>query len=363
MATTPAAACRRSARRRSRRGSACASTPSRSATDGGRGGGARHPGARGHRQGDRRRAFPRRRPRRPRRHLPPHRRDGADAGTGGVLAAAHAALRLAARRLRAARGAAAARPDLRARCGGASGGMSDLLASSAPSTSCGPGGCCWRSPRRWHCCWNARGDGTPGAGAAWWRRTCSPRCWSRRGGAARLRPGAPWRRCCSRCSPSPWPGRAGGGSRTPSSPTARPWSSRSTSRATRNRRSRPASARSRDLVAARAGARTGLVAYAGTAHPALPPTDDTEADRDLSRRALAAGHAARRRGGLGRGADARRSTCWMPEPGAGRWSSSRLPCRPPSAPPSTPPCRAAGMPCWCWRPAPAPSTARRVRRW
>ncbi|MXP63565.1 VWA domain-containing protein [Roseomonas sp. M0104] len=30
----------------------------------------------------------------------------------------------------------------------------------------------------------------------------------------------------------------------------------------------------RDLVAARAGARTGLVAYAGSAHPALPPTDD-----------------------------------------------------------------------------------------
>jgi Ca-activated chloride channel family protein len=30
----------------------------------------------------------------------------------------------------------------------------------------------------------------------------------------------------------------------------------------------------RDLVAARAGARTGLVAYAGTAHLALPPTDD-----------------------------------------------------------------------------------------
>ncbi|WP_211870490.1 VWA domain-containing protein [Neoroseomonas terrae] len=31
----------------------------------------------------------------------------------------------------------------------------------------------------------------------------------------------------------------------------------------------------RDLVAARAGARTGLVAYAGTAHRVLPPTDDT----------------------------------------------------------------------------------------
>lgn len=31
----------------------------------------------------------------------------------------------------------------------------------------------------------------------------------------------------------------------------------------------------RDLVAARAGARTGLVAYAGSAHPALPPTDDS----------------------------------------------------------------------------------------
>ncbi len=30
----------------------------------------------------------------------------------------------------------------------------------------------------------------------------------------------------------------------------------------------------RDLVAARPGARTGLVAYAATAHPALPPTDD-----------------------------------------------------------------------------------------
>ncbi|WP_424814313.1 VWA domain-containing protein [Roseococcus sp. YIM B11640] len=30
----------------------------------------------------------------------------------------------------------------------------------------------------------------------------------------------------------------------------------------------------RDLVAARAGARTGLVAYAGTAHSVLPPTDD-----------------------------------------------------------------------------------------
>jgi Ca-activated chloride channel homolog len=30
----------------------------------------------------------------------------------------------------------------------------------------------------------------------------------------------------------------------------------------------------RDLVAARAGARTGFVAYAGTTHPALPPTDD-----------------------------------------------------------------------------------------
>ncbi|MBR0649622.1 VWA domain-containing protein [Roseomonas terrae] len=30
----------------------------------------------------------------------------------------------------------------------------------------------------------------------------------------------------------------------------------------------------RDLVAARAGARTGLIAYAGSAHPALPPTDD-----------------------------------------------------------------------------------------
>lgn len=31
----------------------------------------------------------------------------------------------------------------------------------------------------------------------------------------------------------------------------------------------------RDLAAARAGARTGLVAYAGSAHPALPPTDDS----------------------------------------------------------------------------------------
>jgi Ca-activated chloride channel homolog len=30
----------------------------------------------------------------------------------------------------------------------------------------------------------------------------------------------------------------------------------------------------RDLIAARAGARTGIVAYAGSAHPALPPTDD-----------------------------------------------------------------------------------------
>lgn len=30
----------------------------------------------------------------------------------------------------------------------------------------------------------------------------------------------------------------------------------------------------RDLIATRAGARTGLVAYAGTAHPVLPPTDD-----------------------------------------------------------------------------------------
>ncbi len=30
----------------------------------------------------------------------------------------------------------------------------------------------------------------------------------------------------------------------------------------------------RDIVAARPGARTGLVAYAATAHPALPPTDD-----------------------------------------------------------------------------------------
>lgn len=31
----------------------------------------------------------------------------------------------------------------------------------------------------------------------------------------------------------------------------------------------------RDLIAGRAGARTGLVAYAGSAHPALPPTDDS----------------------------------------------------------------------------------------
>ena len=30
----------------------------------------------------------------------------------------------------------------------------------------------------------------------------------------------------------------------------------------------------RDVVAARPGARTGLLAYAGTAHAALPPTDD-----------------------------------------------------------------------------------------
>lgn len=34
--------------------------------------------------------------------------------------------------------------------------------------------------------------------------------------------------------------------------------------------------KARDLVAARAGARTGLVAYAGTAHTVLPPTDDPD---------------------------------------------------------------------------------------